>query len=115
MITTAIALFSLAALLGMFLLTFVLKGKETPKAVVFTHGPLAAAGLILLIIYAFKESPGPTESIILFTMAATGGVVMVYRDLTGKKIPKWLAIAHGLLAISGFICLILFATDGVST
>ena len=109
MITTAIALFSLAALLGMFLLTFVLRGKETPKAVVFTHGPLAAAGLVLLIIYLFQESPGPVESVVLFTIAAIGGVVMVYKDLTGKKIPKWLAIAHGLIAICGFIFLLIFA------
>ena len=109
MITTAIALFSLAALLGMFLLTFVLKGRETPKAVVFTHGPLAAAGLILLIIYAFREEPRPIESIVLFTMAATGGFVMVFRDLTGRKIPKWLAIAHGTLAVAGFVFLLVFA------
>ncbi len=112
MIYTAIALFSLAALLGMFLLGFVLKGKETPKAVVFTHGPLAAAGLILLIVYAFSESPGPLESIILFTIAALGGFVMLYRDITGKGIPKWLAIAHGLLAVSGFVFLLIFAFNG---
>ncbi|HEX9981433.1 MAG TPA: hypothetical protein VGB50_12810 [Flavobacterium sp.] len=109
MITTAIALFSLAALLGMFLLTFVLKGRETPKAVVFTHGPLAAAGLILLIIYAFREEPRPIESIVLFTMAATGGFVMVFRDLTGRKIPKWLAVVHGTLAVAGFVFLLVFA------
>ena len=111
MIYTAIALFSLAALLGMFLLGFVLKGKETPKAVVFTHGPLAAAGLVLLIIYAIDRSPGPLESIVLFSMAAAGGVVMLYRDITGKGIPKWLAIVHGLLAIAGFAWLLYFAFD----
>lgn len=109
MIFTAIALFAFAALLGMFLLTFVLKGKETPKAVVFTHGPLAAAGLIILVIYALKEGPDPTESIILFTVAAMGGGVLFYRDLTNKPLPKWLAIVHGFLAVSGFVCLLVFA------
>lgn len=109
MITTAIALFSLAALLGMFLLTFVLKGRKTPKAVVFTHGPLAAAGLVLLIIYSVKYSPGPMESIILFAIAATGGLVLVIRDITGKSIPKWLAVVHGLLAVTGFVYLLIFA------
>ncbi len=111
MIYTAIAFFSLAALLGMFLLGFVLKGKETPKAVVFSHGPLAAIGLILLIVYTFSHSPGPIESLVLFILAATGGVVMVYRDITGKKVPKWLAIVHGLLAVAGFIFLIIFAMN----
>lgn len=109
MILTAIGLFALAALLGMFLLTFVLQGKETPKAVVFTHGPLAAIALVLLIIYALRSGPGPTESIVLFVVAAMGGFFMLYRDLTGKPIPKWLAVVHGLLAVSGFVLLLLFA------
>ena len=111
MIITAIGLFALAAMLGMMLLSFVLTGKETPKAVVFTHGPLAAAGLVLLIIYACRRGPGPIESIILFAMAAAGGVVMLGRDLTGKPIPRWLAIGHGVIAITGFILLLIFAIN----
>lgn len=109
MIYTAIALFALAAILGMVLLTFVLQGKETPKGVVFSHGTLAVAGLILLIIYTFKESPGPLEALILFVIAASAGIVMVIRDLTGKSIPKWLTIVHGLVAVTGLIFLLVFA------
>lgn len=108
MIYTAIAFFALAAILGMILLSFVLKGKETPKGVVFTHGPLAAIGLVLLIIYTI-DNPGPTESVVLFIIAALGGVVLVIRDLSGKSIPKWLAVAHGLIAVTGFIFLLVFA------
>jgi hypothetical protein len=108
MLITAVAFFSLAALLGLFLLTFVLKGKETPKAVVFTHGPLAVVGLVLLLIYAFKHTPGPIESIVLFVMAAAGGLIMVFKDLTGKVVPKWLAVVHGLIAVAGFVFLLAF-------
>ena len=108
MIYTAIAFFALAAILGMILLSYVLKEKETPKGVVFTHGPLAATGLVLLIIYTVNQ-PGPVESIVLFTIAALGGIVMLMRDLSGKKIPKWLAVLHGLIAVSGFIFLLVFA------
>lgn len=114
MLITIIALFSLAALLGMLLLTFVLRGRETPKAVVFTHGPLAAAALVLLIVYSFKHSPDPIESIVLFTIAATGGFIMVIRDLTGRTIPKWLAVVHGLLAVAGFVFLLAFTFFGHS-
>lgn len=92
----------------MFLLTFVLKGKETPKAVVFTHGPLAAIGLVLLLIYVLRDGPGPWESLTLFVLAAVGGVFMVYRDLTGRPIPKGLAVGHGLLAVAGFVLLLIF-------
>jgi hypothetical protein len=109
LIYASIGFFALAALLGMYLLTFVLQGKETPKAIVFTHGPMAAIGVVLLIIYALKGGPSPTESIVLFVLAALGGLFMVFRDLSGKPIPKFLAVGHGLLAVTGFIFLLLFA------
>lgn len=109
MIISAIALFSLAALLGIFLLTFVLRGKQTPKAVAFTHGPLAAVGLVLLIIYTFLHSPAPIESLLLFVIAAAGGFVLIALDLTRTSVPKGLALLHGLIALSGLILLLRFA------
>jgi hypothetical protein len=110
-IYASIGFFALAALLGMYLLTFVLQGKETPKAVVFTHGPMAVIGLVLLIIYAMKDGPNPTESLVLFILAALGGLYMVARDLTNKPFPKFLAVGHGLLAVAGFIFLLIFALN----
>jgi hypothetical protein len=107
MIPTAIGFFALAAILGMLLLGFVLKGKHTPKAIVFTHGPLAAIGLLLLVIYCIS-APGPMESMILFLVAAAGGIIMVVRDLMGKTIPKWLAVVHGLVAAAGLVFLLIF-------
>jgi hypothetical protein len=109
LIYASIGFFALAALLGMYLLSFVLQGKETPKTIVFTHGPMAVIGLVLLIIYAVKGGPNPTESLVLFILAAIGGLYMISRDLTGKPIPKFLAVGHGLLAVAGFIFLLIFA------
>ena len=108
MLMTAIFIFSLAAILGIYLLTFILQNKHTPKGVVFIHGPLAATGLIILIIYAILHSPSPMVSIVLFVLAALGGIILIGRDITGKSIPKWLAVGHGLTAIAGFVCLIIF-------
>jgi hypothetical protein len=109
MLLISILLFTVAAFLGIYLLTFVLQHKETPKGVAFTHGPLASIGLILLIIYALKYQPAPISSIIIFILAAMGGTVLILRDLTGKPLPKWLAIGHGLIAAVGFILLLKFA------
>ncbi|MDD5461365.1 MAG: hypothetical protein PHG00_06995 [Methylococcales bacterium] len=108
MITSAIVLFSLAALLGIFLLTFVLRGKQTPKAVTFTHGPLAAIGLLLLVIYTIQHDPAPIGSLILFTIAAAGGFTLVVLDLTRTSAPKWLALLHGLIAVAGLVLLLKF-------
>jgi hypothetical protein len=103
-----IALFALGALLGMYLLALVLQKKETPKFVSFIHGGFVAAALVLLIIYSTKH-PGLTESIVLFVVAAAGGLVLITRDLTGKSLPRWLALGHGLIAVTGFIFLLVSA------
>jgi hypothetical protein len=108
MLITAILFFTLAAVLGLYLLSFIIQNKNTPKGVAFTHGPLAAIGLVILIIYAFFHNPTPMVSIIFFILAALGGIILVYRDLVGKSLPKWMAIGHGLIAIVGFIFLIIF-------
>ena len=105
----SILLFSIAALLGIYLISFVLTNRNTPKAIAFIHGPVAAGGLILLIIYAALYKPAPIWSIILFTFAALGGFILIFKDLTGKKIPKSLALGHGTIAIISFILLLLFA------
>ncbi len=103
-----IALFALGAIIGMYLLALVLQKKETPKFVAFIHGAFVAAALILLIIYN-SDHPGLTESIVLFIVAAVGGLTMIIRDLTGKSLPRWLAIGHGLIAVSGFVFLLVCA------
>lgn len=108
-IYTIIALFGIGAIIGMYLLALVLQNKETPKVVAFVHGGFVAVALVLLIVYLVKNSNGPVESAVLFVIAALGGTVLIYRDMTGKKIPKWLAVAHGLVAVSGFVILLFFA------
>lgn len=108
MLFLSILCFIIAALLGMYLLSFVLQNKETPKGISFIHGPLATTGLILLIAYACFNSPAPIVSIILFVFATLGGFFLILKDLTGKAIPKFLAIGHGLIAITAFGFLLMF-------
>lgn len=108
MLLLAIALFAIAAILGLYLLSYVLQNKNTPKGIAFTHGPLAAIGLIILIIYAFLYKPAPIVSIIIFILAALGGLILIHKDLTEKPVPRWLAIGHGLIAIIGFVLLLFF-------
>ncbi|MFL5752790.1 MAG: hypothetical protein ACJ76F_05240 [Bacteroidia bacterium] len=104
-----IGLFALGAIIGMYLLALVLQKKETPKFVAFIHGAFVATALILLVVYNNQHGPGLMESIVLFVVAALGGLVLIVRDLTGKPLPKWLAVGHGLIAVAGFIFLLFFA------
>ena len=106
---TAIAILGMTAILGMYLLSLVLRSKSTPKGITIIHGLMAVVALVLLIVYSFGHTPGPWVSILVFVVAALGGFIMNYRDITGKSVPKWLGIAHGLIAIAGFVLLLLFA------
>ena len=111
MLYSIIAVFALAAIMGSILLYHVLGSRPVPRGVLILHGLFAATGLGLLIYYVMGNEPGPMEAMILFIIAALGGFVMVSRELTGKPVPKWLAVVHGLLAVSGFILLLVFALN----
>lgn len=108
MLYSALGFFALAAVLGLYLLTLVLTNKDTPKNVAIIHGFFAVIGITLLIIYPFFYSPSPVISLVLFIFAAMGGLILIYRDLSGRTLPKWLALGHGLTAIIGFILLAIF-------
>lgn len=108
MLMTAVGFFVAAALLGIILLSYILNNKETPKGLAFLHGPLAALGIVLLLIYSFYQNPKPTESIVLFIIAALGGFFLIYRDMMGLTIPKWVGVVHGVTAIIAFIFLLVF-------
>jgi hypothetical protein len=107
-IYTIIGLFALGAIIGMYLLSLVMQNKETPKVVAFIHGGFVALALVLLIVYN-NNNPGVMDSIVLFVIAALGGAVMIVRDLSGKGVPKWLAVVHGLVAVAGFVVLLVHA------
>ena len=110
MLTTSIILFAIAAVFGLVLLTAILKSKDTPKAAVYTHGLVAAIALVLLIVYAESANAHTvTTSIVLFVIAALGGALLFGRDLMKKAGPKWLAVVHGLIAVSAFVILLVVA------
>lgn len=106
----------MAAIVGIIMLYYLLAGRPIPKGMAFVHGPLALAGLIVLIIYAVTTSSHHKhyESITLFSVAAVGGVVLFYRDITGKSLPKWLGVLHGVLALAGIVAILLHSVGGKS-
>lgn len=106
---TVIAIFGMTAIFGMYLLSLILRSKSTPKGVTIIHGLLAVVALVLLIVYCVGHKPGPWVGIIVFALAAIGGFILNYRDITGKSVPKWLGIMHGVTAIAGFALLLWFA------
>ena len=108
-IYTVIAILGMGAIVGMYMLTLILKDQRPPRAASVIHGIFVAIGLGLLIWYCMGNEPGPSGSVAILLIAALGGIVLVYKDITGKVIPKWLAVLHGLAAVMGFTLLLIFA------
>ena len=109
MINISIALFALSAVLGMTILVKWLTKKEASKAVIYSHGLVAATALVLLVVYAIQNPENfPQTSIVLFVIAALGGFYMFIRDIQKKASPLAIAFIHALLAVTGLITLLLF-------
>jgi hypothetical protein len=111
MLYLAIAIFALAAVMGIIIAAAILgKKPETPKAVVYTHGILAATGLGLLIFYAVNNPENyPQVSLMIFIVAALGGFVLFFNDMKKKPGPAALVFIHALAAVTAFILLLMFA------
>ena len=108
MLKSSLGFFVLAAVLGAYLLSFILRNKKIPIKVVMIHGLFGAIGIILLILYPFYYNPAPITSLVLFVAAACGGFTMMFMSKSGKTVPAWMAAGHGMVAIIGIITLIAF-------
>lgn len=113
MLIIIIVLFAIAASLGIYLLSHVLRDKHTPKSIALIHGAVAATALVILFSYVFLYDSSLLASAILFALAAIGGITFLYCHMTGKFIPKWLAIGHGMTAVVAFILLLFLAFWGM--
>lgn len=111
MLYLAIAIFALAAVMGIIIAAAILgKKPETPKPVVYIHGVLAATGLALLIYYAVSNPDNyPQASLIIFVVAALGGFILFFNDTKKKPGPAALVVIHALAAVTAFILLLMFA------
>jgi hypothetical protein len=57
-------------------------------------------------IFAQREVFMVMVMIVLFAIAATGGIILAALHFGNKTLPLWLALLHGLVAVSGVIILL---------
>ena len=108
---TATALFAISAVGGLIMAGIRFSGTRNPPAwLAMLHGFLSAAGLTLLIYAALTAGVPAMAQIaaVLFVIAAIGGAVMnlVYQ-WQQRLLPKPLLIGHALLAVAGFVLLLM--------
>lgn len=110
MLIIGILFLLLTILFGAIILTAILKNKPTPKPIVLLHGSCALFAILVLASYI---AAGHTEyllvtSIILFVLAAIGGLTLLTFDIKHKPISKAIILGHPIIALSGFIVLIIY-------
>ncbi len=111
MMQTAAALFGTAALGGLLMAGMRFSGTPRPPTwLAMGHGLLAAAGLTLLTYAAVTVGIPPMAqlALALFILAAMGGAAMnllFHWKLLPLPIP--LMIGHALMAVTGFVLLLL--------
>lgn len=109
MLYVSIIAFALAAVFGVTILLKWAGNSDAPRVVVYSHGLLAATGLILLLIAALNNKDNaPVVSIVLFLIAAIAGFYMFFTDLVKKKRSLITGVVHGIVAVIGFVLLLLF-------
>lgn len=107
----ATCIIALAALGGMTLAGIRLSGKPRPPTwMAIGHGLVAVTGVGLLGYVAYSTGlPIYAQiALVIFVLAALGGAVMFLGfHLQEKPLPIPLVVGHGLIAIVGFVLLVL--------
>ncbi|MEO6926342.1 MAG: hypothetical protein ABI129_06695 [Rhodanobacter sp.] len=109
----AITLFAIAAAGGLVMAGVRISGNRNPPAwLAMLHGLLAGAGLTLLLFAAFTVGLPKYAlwALILLVIAALGGVFLNlgYQEKR-ELLPKPVMYIHALIAVTGFVLLIISA------
>jgi hypothetical protein len=107
----AVIVLGLAALGGLTLAIIRLRGAPAPPTwLALVHGAVAATGVGLLanVYLTVGLELYAKIALVIFILAALGGLVLFLGfHLAGKALPIPLVIGHGLIAVSGYVLLLL--------
>ena len=108
--TVAIVLFAVAALGGLYMAVVRFRGAERPPmGIALLHGALAAVGLIVLIVAVAGGGTAPDAAktaLVIFIVAALGGFYLFAQHLSKKALPIPVVVIHALVAVVGFVILL---------
>ena len=108
---TVVVLFTVAALGGIAMAAMRFgTGRNPPAWLAMVHGMLGAAGLTLLAFAMFTAEIPSLAMVggVLILLAALGGAVLnLGYHWHGRLLPSGLVIGHALLAVAGYVALLL--------
>jgi hypothetical protein len=104
----AAILFALGALGGLVMAMRAFRGEAIPVPLAIGHGLLGAAGLVLLVIGVLAGTAGQTATIalVLLLVAALGGFYLLSFHIRKQQHPRAVIVIHALVAVIGFLTLL---------
>lgn len=113
----AATLFALGALGGLFMAVRSFKGQSIPVPVAVLHGLFGACGLVLLLVAVMTGMGGSTAQIALgiLLVAALGGFYLLSFHLRKERHPKAVIVVHALVAVTGFLTLLMAIYQTMAT
>jgi len=107
MLIASLALFTVVALVGIFLSKNVFAGQSSSGLARFTHVGFACAGSVLVIVEALRGDQRLWINIGLAVVIIAMGALLWYLRSKGK-FPRKLVLAHGGLAVACYLVLAYF-------
>lgn len=110
MLILAICLFLLAATFGLAILVAILQDLPANKIALIGHGTVAGIAILVMVAYLIIYGTAPLliASLVLFLLAAMGGLTLFTMGRKKMKVPKLLVIIHPLVALAGIITLVIY-------
>jgi glucose uptake protein GlcU len=109
MFVKAVALFTVAALIGLYMATQHFKGRTPPPVwAAVLHGLLAVSGAVVLLLGVMSTGFGTVHSwaLVLFVVAALGGLYLVSFHIRRQPLPGAVVVIHGMVAAVAFLILV---------
>jgi len=110
MFNVAIVLFAVAAIAGLSMTIMHFQGRTPPRpALAIFHGLFAAMALVVLVlaVIAAHATGAPAIALAILVLAALGGFGLLSFHVRGRALQSGLVVGHGLLAVAGFVVLLL--------
>jgi hypothetical protein len=105
MLSSAVMVFSVAAVGGLILALHVLRDRFAPWLLSMLHALLGATGLVLVLLAVVGDEGSSSlllGSLLTLVVAALGGFFLVSFHVRKRLPPKAVVVLHALLAIVGF-------------
>jgi glucose uptake protein GlcU len=109
MFNYAVLLIALGAVVGLYMAAQHFKGRTPPKpGVAILHGLLAVSGVTVLLLAVWEIGFGTahTWALVLFGIAALGGLFLVSHHMRQRPLPNGVIVIHGLVAAIAFLVLL---------